>query len=205
MLKRSTGRIVSVVMFLVGAGIAVQLAGDDAPAGVLLFLWLFFSLGPAILWRIYIEARSQERITSTADMARQFLQQRNMTVPDPGRCIELVTTHSSMMVIPAVSDGREVLVVCNWFGGRKYLIQKGHVTGYHIDVDGQQIDAVGGSFLGFGMIRSRVEAVSAVHMIINLTDGYYMDICVGVNIVESEFDDTDHFLNRFGALLSAYM
>lgn len=206
MMKESKATVVAIISMILGAVITSNaLDVKSAPTAVIILVWMFFSFTPAILYSIYIEERSNDRSSAVREMADSFLMESGMTAIDENSGFSLDTSHSCISVLPVKDKGGSLyLAIFDSVRNRRYLIPKGSVVHYRVDVNGQQIAAVGGSFLGFGMIKGRVEAVSSVDVIVLLKDGSYEDICIGRNIVSKEFDDTDRFLTRLGALLTVY-
>lgn len=206
MMKNSTGTIVSILLFLLGGFLTSQIVDpDETPVGLMILLWAFFSLTPAILFNVFVNKRSQNRSTGISETAVSFIQQNHLSITDKNMVFSLETSHSCILVIPVTdAAGKEYLTVWDGVNNLRYVLPKGSIISYRVDVNGQQISAVGGSFLGFGMMRGNVEAVSSVDVVVILNNGKYADISIGRNVVRNEFDRTNQFINRFESTLEMY-
>jgi hypothetical protein len=206
MMKNSTGTMVSIGLFLLGGALTAMIVDpDQTPAGVMILLWAFFSLTPAILFNIFVDKRSQNRSTGISEAADSYIKQNHLSITDNNQVFSLKTSHSCILVIPVTDEaGKKYLTVWDGVNNLRYTLPKGSIIRYRVNVNGQQISAIGGSFLGFGMIKGNVEAISSVNVVVILNNGNYSDICIGRNIVRNEFDETNRFLNRFESTLEMF-
>lgn len=188
---------------------AVIFSGVDDPNGILvLVVWMIVAIVPVVLVRYSIDDNKKNSVQSIITAANNYFKNNNLYLVSQDSVLRLETSNYYVMVVP-VKNKNGVLYLTIWdaIGNTRIVIRQGNITGYRLDINGTNVNAVGGSLFGFGMVKGGVTDIDSVEMVIMLRNMNAPSVRVrlGKHVYKNEFDKVQSFVDNFESLMNHYM
>ncbi len=184
-------------------------SGDDDPNGFLvLVVWMLVAFVPVLLFRYSIDDKKKSGAQSIITAANNYFKNNNLYLVSQDSVLRLETSNYYVMVVP-VKNQNGVLYLTIWdaIQHTRIVIRQGNITGYRLDANGTNVNALGGSLFGFGMIKGGVTDIDTVDMVIMLRNMNAPSVRVrlGKHVYKSEFDKVQSFVDSFESLMNHFM